>query len=92
MSAWYVLNAIGFYPLNPADGIYQIGTPAFDELTLNLPGDKNFTITADNLSADNFYVQEIKLNGEVLDRNWISHEEISAGGKLHFTMGPDPKK
>ncbi len=92
MSAWYVLNAIGFYPLNPADGIYHIGTPAFNELILRLPEDKNFIITADNLSADNFYVQEIMLNGEVLDRNWISHEEVSAGGKLHFSMGPDPKK
>ena len=91
MSAWYVLNAIGIYPLNPANGIYQIGTPAFDELSLNLPGDKRFTFTAENLSESNFYVQEIQLNGEVLDRNWISHAEITEGGLLHFVMGPDPK-
>jgi len=92
MSAWYVLNAIGFYPLNPADGIYHIGTPAFDELTLKLSDTVRFTITAENLSADNYYVQELELNGEIIDRNWITHEEIMSGGKLHFTMGPEPRK
>ena len=92
MSAWFVLNTIGFYPLNPANGIYNIGTPAFDELTLKLPDSKRFKISAENLSEENFYVQEIKLNGEVLERNWIEHQEIVAGGNLHFVMGPEPKK
>lgn len=92
MSAWYVLSAMGFYPLNPADGKYYFGTPAFDSFTLNLPESKQFVIDAAGLSDESFYVQEIELNGQVLDRNWISHEEIMAGGKLLFTMGSNPKK
>jgi predicted alpha-1,2-mannosidase len=86
MSAWYVFSAMGFYPMNPADGIYQIGTPALDKVTLNLPGDKTFTISAENLSASNFYVKSVTLNGKSLDRMYITHQEILAGGELKMTM------
>lgn len=92
MSAWYVLNAMGIYPLNPANGIYQLGTPAFDQMAIKLPDGSSFKILAENLSKENFYVQEIHLNGEILDRSWVSHEEITKGGELNFLMGPDPKK
>jgi predicted alpha-1,2-mannosidase len=87
MSAWYVFSAMGFYPLNPANGIYQIGTPSFDKITLKLPGDKTFTITAENLSDANFYIKSITLNGKPLDRMYITHQEILAGGELRMTMG-----
>ena len=29
MSAWYVLSALGFYPVTPGTTIYIIGTPSF---------------------------------------------------------------
>jgi len=92
ISAWYVLSSMGFYPLNPANGIYQLGSPAFDQLSLNLPGNKRFTVSAENLSDENIYVQEVKLNGEALGRTWITHQEIVKGGKLEFLMGPEPVK
>ena len=86
MSAWYVFSAMGFYPFNPADGKYQLGTPAFDKVVLPLGSDKKFTVLADNLAPDNFYVEEVYLNGEKLNRNWISHQEITDGGELKFIM------
>ena len=89
MSAWYVMSAMGFYPLNPANGVYQLGTPAFENLELKLPGGKKFTVKAIDLSDENFYVEEVSLNGEKLDRTWITHEEVVAGGELVFQMGPE---
>ncbi len=86
MSAWYVFSSMGFYPFNPADGKYQLGTPAFDQVIIPLGPETNFIVTAENLSADNYLVDEVYLNGEKLDRTWISHKEILAGGELKFVM------
>ena len=96
MSAWYVLSALGFYPVCPGDGIYILGSPLFSRMTLHLDekwykGAK-FTITAENQAPDHAYVQRAKLNGKPLSRAWISHSEIAAGGVLEFVMGPDPNK
>ncbi|MCK5821568.1 MAG: GH92 family glycosyl hydrolase [Bacteroidales bacterium] len=86
MSAWYVFSAMGFYPFNPADGKYQLGTPAFDKLVLKLEADKDFTVLAENLSPENYLVEEVYLNGDKLDRTWITHQEIMDGGELRFLM------
>lgn len=86
MSAWYVFSAMGFYPFNPADGQYQLGTPAFDKLVLPLGEGKKFTVLAENLSPDNYLVEEVYLNGEKLARTWITHQEIINGGELKFIM------
>ena len=86
MSAWYVFSALGFYPFNPADGKYQLGTPAFDKVILPLEGDRKFIILAEHLTSDNYLVDEVLLNGVKLDRSFITHEEILAGGELKFIM------
>ncbi|TSA36247.1 MAG: glycoside hydrolase family 92 protein [Porphyromonadaceae bacterium] len=86
MSAWYVFSAMGFYPMNPANGVYQIGTPSFSKVTLNLPGGKTFTVTAENLTDKNFYIKSVILNGKPLDRMYITHQEIVAGGQLQLVM------
>ena len=96
MSAWYVLGAMGFYPVCPGDGIYILGSPLFSRVTLHL--DKKcykgakFTVTAENQAPDHPYVQRAKLNGKPLTRAWIRHSEIAAGGLLEFVMGPEPNK
>ena len=90
MSAWYVFSAMGFYPMNPASGQYEIGSPIFDKVTLNVSKDKTFVITAKNNSSINKYIQSAKLNGENLQRSNISHKELIAGGTLEFEMGPEP--
>jgi predicted alpha-1,2-mannosidase len=86
MSAWYVFSAMGFYPLNPANGIYQLGTPTFEKVTLQLPGGRTFTIVAENITDDHFLVKSVSLNGQPLDRWYITHEEILAGGELRFVI------
>lgn len=87
MSAWYVFSALGFYPVNPADGNYVFGTPLFVEVSIKLPNGKTFTVTARNLSDQNIYIQKVLLNGKEIDRGYISHQQILEGGTLEFQMG-----
>ncbi len=86
MSAWYVFSAMGFYPLNPADGRFILGSPALDDFSLQLPGEKVFRIVAENNSPQNVNVSKVFLNGQPLDRNYITYNEIMAGGELRFMM------
>ena len=90
MSAWYVLSSIGFYPVNPANGIYDLGSPVFDTTMIQLESGKVFTIISHNNNNKNVYVQSVKLNGKEHNNNYITHNDIMKGGKLEFFMGPEP--
>ncbi|RUA08737.1 MAG: glycoside hydrolase family 92 protein [Flavobacteriia bacterium] len=92
MSSWYVFSSLGFYPENPAQGIYNIGSPYFNKAILHLENGKTFTVEAKNNSKENKYIQSIELNGRGLNRTYLKHSEIMAGGKLIFEMGPQPNK
>ncbi len=92
MSAWYILSAMGFYPVNPMGGVYAIGTPIFDQVTIQVNKRKEFVIKVNNLSDKNKYVQSVLLNGKLLERTWISHQEIMNGGELIFEMVNTPNK
>ena len=86
MSAWYILSAMGFYPVAPGSEQYALGSPAVDAATLHLDNGKTFTITAQNQGEKNVYVKKVTLNGKQLDRNYITHSEIMDGGELVFVM------
>ena len=86
MSAWYMLSAMGFYPVDPVSGNYIFGAPQMPKIVLHLPEGKTFTVIAKDLSEENKYVESIDLNGEKLNRNYITHEEIIKGGTLTFQM------
>ncbi|ATA68321.1 alpha-mannosidase [Capnocytophaga cynodegmi] len=90
MSAWYVWSSIGLYPMNPVSGEYEIGRPLFPKAKINLPNGKTFTIIAENVSAENMYIQSATLNGKPLDRTFITDEELKNGGELKFIMGSAP--
>jgi predicted alpha-1,2-mannosidase len=90
MSAWYVFSAMGFYPVNPAEGIYVLGSPALDGAVIPVGDGVTFSIETENQGPDNIYVQRVELNGQALDRSYIRHSEILAGGTLRFVLGPEP--
>jgi predicted alpha-1,2-mannosidase len=94
MGAWYVFSALGFYPMNPDSGVYAIGSPVVSEAALHLDSDKyhghTFTVLAENNGPSNIYIQSATLNGRPLNRAWLRHEEIVAGGTLRLVMGPLP--
>lgn len=90
MSSWYIFSAMGFYPVNPAQGVYHLGIPLFEEATINLSEGKKFVIKAKGFDGDKNYVSSISLNGRKLDRNFITHAEIVEGGILEFYMTMEP--
>jgi len=91
MSSWYAFGQIGIFP-NAGQDVYLIGSPAYPQTTLHLAGGKDFVIEARNLSRENLYVTAATLNGKPLDRAWLRHREIIAGGKLVLTMGSAPSQ
>ncbi|MCX6244036.1 MAG: GH92 family glycosyl hydrolase [Bacteroidetes bacterium] len=92
MSAWYVMSAMGFYPVTPGSTVYAIGTPMFPKLTIHLENGKTFTVRAEGLSDKNFYITGAKLNGVPFNKCYIEHKEIISGGELTFTMGSSSNK
>lgn len=92
MSAWYIMNSIGFYQVCPGKPVYSIGRPLFDEVTVNLPDNKQFIVKTVNNSRENKYIEKAVLNGVPLEKPFINHEDIKNGGVLEFTMTSQPTK
>jgi predicted alpha-1,2-mannosidase len=89
MSAWYVLSAMGFYPVCPGQLMYSIGTPIFDKVTINLENGKQFVIKAENVSNENFYIQSATFNGKGYNKCYLNHNNIMSGGEIIFNMGSE---
>ncbi len=92
MSSFVVFSSMGFYPVTPGQPNYTIGSPIFKHVSVDLGNGKTFEIEARNASVENKYIQSATLNGEKLDKPWITHEAIINGGKLVFEMGPVANK
>jgi predicted alpha-1,2-mannosidase len=89
-SSWYVLSALGFYPVCPGSPVYEIGSPLFPKTIIRLAPGKLFTILANHVSARNKFIQSAELNGKPLDRPWFPHAAIANGGTLVLEMGDRP--
>jgi len=87
MSAFVVLSMMGFFPVTPGIPVYNIGSPVFEEIKINLPNGKTFTVVAKNNSDENIYIQKARLNGKSLDKPWFTHDDIISGGTLELEMG-----
>ena len=92
MSSWLVFTSLGFYPVAPGSNQYVLGRPFVNRAALTLPNGKRFTVLAEGLSDANRYVGKVMLNGKTLDRSYITHDELTAGGELRFTMQARPNK
>jgi len=92
MSSWYIFSSMGFYPVNPANGVYAIGSPVLASAKINLENGKVFSVTTKNASKENVYIQSVKLNGKTYSRTFITHSDIVNGGTLEFVMGKQPNK
>jgi len=90
MSAWYALNAMGFYSFCPGDPTYSLARPLFDRVTLNQDNGKTFTIEVKNNSETNKYIQSAQLNGKPLTTPFFSYAALVRGGELVIVMGPEP--
>jgi len=90
MSSWYIFSSLGFYPENPASGVYVLGSPLFDKATLGLPEGRTFTVEAVNNSPENIYIQRAELNGRPYSKSYIRHADIVKGGHLKIFMDSTP--
>ena len=89
-SAWYIFSALGFYPVCPASDEYVMGTPLFKSAVIHLENGKKFTINAPENSAENFYIDNMKLNGKRYSHSFIKHQDIMRGGKMDISMSSKP--
>ena len=92
MSAWLLFSAMGFYPVAPGSNQYVIGRPFAREIDLALGNGKHLHIIASQLIDQNKYVQSVMLNGKPIDRVYLTHDELMAGGTLRFEMGQEPNR
>ncbi len=92
MSAWYVMSALGFYPVTPGSNDYIIGTPLFDKATINLENGNQFTISAMGRSDTNKYIASATMGSSSYPYSYLKHEDIVNGGDLTFTMTDAPSR
>ncbi|MBK1829825.1 GH92 family glycosyl hydrolase [Verrucomicrobiaceae bacterium R5-34] len=96
MSAWYLLNAMGLHPVDPVSGVFMIGSPIFDQISIRLDPNyhdgRELKIVVKNNQPSHVYVQSLSLNGKSIKRAWLHYDELTAGGELVFEMGPEPNK
>ena len=90
MSAWYVMSALGFYPLTPGVPQYEIGTPRFDDVTLKLPEGCSLHLVAKGAEAGALYIRAIESDGQPVQGHTLTHSRLMQGGELVFTMGLTP--
>ncbi|WP_407077744.1 GH92 family glycosyl hydrolase [Streptomyces phytohabitans] len=90
MSAWYVFSSLGFYPLVMGEPEYAVGSPLFTKATVHLENGEDLVVEAPDNSAENVYVQGLKVNGEDWSSTALPHDVLAKGGKLEFEMGPEP--
>jgi predicted alpha-1,2-mannosidase len=91
-SAWYVFSALGFYPVCPATDQYVLGSPLFRKITVQLENGKVLQVQAPGNNDNMPYVEELRINNVVSDKNWLSHTAIMKGGTLQFKMTSTPNK
>jgi len=92
MSAWYVFNILGFYPVCPVNEQYLIGSPCAKAATVHLSNGKSIDMRALNYSDENVYIQSMMLNGKNWNQTYIPFEEISDGAEIIYQMGSTPNK
>ena len=91
-SAWYVFSALGFYPVCPGTDQYVLGAPLFQKATIHFENGKNIVINAPQNSETNYYIQDMKVNGQEYTKNYITYSTLQNGGTIDYVMGDKPNK
>jgi predicted alpha-1,2-mannosidase len=90
MSAWYLFSALGFYPVAPGSGQYQIGSPAIKTAIIHLENGKTLSIEAKQQSDKNVYVKKVVINGREMERRYFTYNDLISGGTIVFYMSDKP--
>jgi predicted alpha-1,2-mannosidase len=92
MSAWYIFNAMGFYPICPSSNIYTIGSPGLESVEMRLGNGKTIKVTTDNYSEDNCYIQKVFLNGKPYNKSYFTFDNLKNGAEIKFVLDSKPNK
>ena len=92
MSAWYVMSALGLYPVCPGSGQYVVGSPLFRKATIHLSSGNDIIINAKGQSAKSCYVHSLRVNGAPYDKAFVTIDQLRDGGTLDFDMSSTPDK
>ncbi|WP_295125358.1 glycoside hydrolase domain-containing protein [uncultured Chitinophaga sp.] len=92
MSAWFVFTASGIHPACVGWPVYYLNVPLFPEVKLQWPGRQPLQIRVQNYADKNVYIAKVVLNGKVLNRNYLTQQEITNGGTLLITASATPVK
>ena len=92
MTAFVVFSMMGFFPVTPGIPVYNIGSPVFTKISINLPNGKVFKINAKGNSKENRFIQRAAINGKPLNKAWFKHSDLVSGATIDFQMGPRPNK
>lgn len=90
MSAWYLFNCLGFYPVAPSSNVYNIGSPCVKGVEVTLSNGKKLVVTTENWSENNVYIKELYVNGRLYDKSYLPYSLIKDGVKLHYVMDSKP--
>lgn len=90
MSAWYIFNAMGFYPTAPSSNVYNIGSPGLEAVDMQMSNGKHVRVTTENWAKENVYVQKMFLNGQEYDKSYITYDDIKNGADIKFVLGSQP--
>lgn len=86
MSAWYVFASLGFYPVDPVSGNYQLTTPALAETTITFENGKRLKIKKISNGQNGILTKSITFNGRMVKNYQITHNELIKGGELIFVL------
>ncbi|MBO3271124.1 glycoside hydrolase domain-containing protein [Hymenobacter defluvii] len=92
MSAWFVLTACGVMPACVGQPVYYLNLPLFREVKVQVADKKQLVMQVENYTPTRRYIQSARLNGKPLERNWLTHKELSAGGSLVFVASDTPNE
>jgi hypothetical protein len=88
MSAWYIMASMGLYPLCPGTGEFIFAAPLFKKTTVTLGNGAKLVITADH--PEHAYIKDVRWNGESIDAQYITYEQLMQGGELSFSLCKKP--
>lgn len=90
IDSWLVWNFLGLYPV-VTQPVYLLSSPWFNYVSVAVGDNSKLTITAQNLGEDSYFVQSVKVNGQLWTKSWVSHDDIKDGGTIEFVLGPERK-
>ncbi len=93
MSAWWLLTALGLYPLQLGTGRYHLVAPLFETVRVRPLGREGFTVTTRAESgapagARDLCITGMRVRGGDHDGSWIDHDDLR--GEIEVELGAAP--